>query len=101
MNSLEIPQKELTAEEMIFEKERKISVEIERRVMEKYAPLFMLKNNQLSLEQARFEWIKKYALDFRRIFNLEKGKILEMYSLEGGLEETADFIEKELEKSQN
>lgn len=97
MNSIETPQKGLTPEEKRIEAERVISVEIERRIMEKYVPLLMLKNKELTLEKARLEWIKKYAVSFRYIFNSNKVKILEMYHSNNGLEKAADYMEEALE----
>jgi len=96
MSSIEAPNKELSPEEKKAAIERNISVEIERRIMEKYAPLEMVKNSQMTLEEARSEWIKDYAIKFRKAFDQQKAKILELYHSEDGLEKAADYIENDL-----
>ena len=113
MSSIEIPKKaessneqcsvaeKLSPEEKKVEIERNISVEIERKVIEKYAPLLMLKNDQMTLEEARLEWIKENAIDFRKFFDLKRVEILELYRSENGLEKATDYIENGLENSEH
>jgi hypothetical protein len=98
MKSIEMPvkEKELSPEEKRIEEERNISVKIERRVMEKYIPTLMLQNKSLTLREAQFEWIKKHAADFRRIFESDRSVILEMYKRGEGLENAVDYIESRL-----
>jgi len=59
----------------------------------------MLKNDRMTLEEARSEWIKEYAINFRRIFDRQRAKILDLYHSDNGQEKAADYIENELEAS--
>jgi len=99
MSRLETPEKELSPEEKIAETERLISVEIEKSIIEKCAPLLMLKNPQLTLEGARSKWIEENAVDFRKFFDLKRSEILELYHSDDGLDKAAHYIEHALERS--
>jgi len=69
---------------------------IEKDVIEKYSPLLNKYLNQnLTPEQAKMEWIKKYAVDYRAFFNQHKNELIEQYKREPG--KVIDYIEHEIE----
>lgn len=93
MNSIETQKTEISPEEKLTEIEREISVEIEKKIIEKYAPLLMIKG--ASKIEAQTEWIKLHALKYRQIFNSEKDTILNMYKVDP--DAAIDYIERQLE----
>jgi len=93
MSSIEKPKKELSPEEKIAETERNISVEIEKKIIGKYAPLLMIKGR--SKIEAQTEWIALHAEKYRTVFNSEKDKIIGMYKEDP--DKAVDYIEALLE----
>lgn len=75
------------------EAERIISVEIEKKIIERYAPLLMIKGR--SKLEAQTEWIALHAEKYRSIFNSEKDKIISMYKEDS--DKAIDYIERQLE----
>lgn len=94
MSLIESPKKELSPEEKIAAIERNISVEIEKGIIGKYAPLLMIKGK--SKTEAQTEWILLHAENYRLIFNTEKDKIISMYKEDPN--KAIEYIEAQLEK---
>ena len=97
MNSIETPKKELSPEEKTAIIERNISVEIEKGIIGKYAPLLMVRGK--SKTEAQTEWITLYAEKYRRIFNSEKDMIISMFKEDPNT--AIEFIEGQLEADDN
>jgi len=93
MSKLETP---ISSEMDINETERLISVEIEKNLIGRYYKSIKSENQDITSNQAGFEWIKKHALDFRTLFNRDKKIILEKYHEENGLEKASDYMEEKL-----
>jgi hypothetical protein len=93
MSSIETSKKELSPEEKIAEIERNISVEIEKKIIGKYAPLLMVKG--ASKIEAQTEWIALHAKKYRTVFNSEKDKIINIYKEDP--DKAVDYIEAQLE----
>lgn len=95
MNSIETNKKELSPEEKKAAMERDISVEIEKEIIRKEAPLLMIGGK--SKTEAQTEWIMLHAEDYRLIFNTEKDKIINMYKEDPN--KAIEYIETQLEAS--
>ena len=79
--------KELTPEEY--------AILIEKDVIEKYSPLLkQTVDLALTPEQLKMEWIKKYAADYRKLFNQHKPELITLYKRNP--EEARDFVENVL-----
>jgi len=86
-------EKEIMPKEKNVSIERNIYIEIEKKVIEKYAPLLM-KDGE-SKTEAQLEWINAYAKKYRLFFDSQKDEIIGMYKEDPN--KTIDYIEKQLE----
>ncbi|GEM_PF-2466310 len=93
MSLIESPHKEVSPKEKVTEKEREISVEIERKIIKKYSPLLMASG--LSEIEAQLKWITNNGKKYRDFFNSHKNEIIQMNSEDP--DKTIDYIEKQLE----
>jgi hypothetical protein len=86
------PKKELSSEDH--------AIVIERNVI-KYYISTIDKNKQLpskEIEKIESNWIKKYALKFRKLFTNQQNELIELY--EKNEQEAIEFIKSELEKEE-